>query len=76
VAAAAPNSQFSSLAQQKFQMCKSDLSTVFQHFGEVKDITIHHTENFALVTFAKILDAFMAQQALNKYFLKAFDLTL
>ena len=50
--------------------------TVFSHFGEITDIAIDLTENYAHITFAKILDAFLAQQSLNKYQLPSYNLTL
>lgn len=49
---------------------------MFMHFGEVKEIKINNIECFALITFAQAADAFLALSCLDKYLVKALDLTL
>jgi len=49
---------------------------VFYHFGKVTDIQVHFQENFAIVTYEKLVDAYMALYCLNDFYLEEQKVTL
>lgn len=49
---------------------------VFKVFGEITEVTVEPVQGYALVQFADIVAAFMAQQSLNNFYLNKYNASL
>lgn len=67
---------FSSVSQPKVPLSSVDIKTIFYHFGKVREVKISQAENFALVTYENIADAYLAQHILHNLYLEQQQVTL